>query len=210
MTFTPQRFEIIHRETVVHETFQQTPTAWEITSKPEEQAFFKNGCYWMENRSENRWMYYKYKLPLKTKDDWMLKTEIELLSKDAYGHYGLAWGFSENREVLNRFTVSADGERCLVMQFQKDHHRVFHRYQKRIVLDPQQPIELGILKISNYFYFLLNKQVIYICEAGQFANEGPYAGYYVEPDLFIRSRHFIAERLIVQPAVAEPHETLYL
>lgn len=210
MLFTPQCFDIIHRKTVADERFQPGTTAWEITQCPEEQSFIDNGYYWMENSSDNDWMYYKYKLPLKRRDDWLLHTQLELLRSESYGHYGLVWGFDADIEQLNRFTVSADGERCLVMHFQKDHRVVYHRYQKRFATPLKGTVELSILKISNYYYFLVNKTMIYLCEASAFAAAGPYAGYYLEPGLFVRSPFFKAERLTVQPAVAEPLDAPYL
>lgn len=201
---------MVHRHAVADERFAPGTTGWERVQNEDEHTFIEKGHYWMENRSDTRWMYYKYKLPLKRNDDWMLRTEVELMRREGYGHYGLVWGFDEDREHLNRFTVSADGRRCLVMHFQKDHHVVYHRYQKRLSRPLQGKVELGILKIGSYYYFLLNRELVYVCEASAFAAEGPYAGYYTEPGIFIRSSCFKAERLVVLPAVANLPEQLYL
>ena len=211
MFFAPQRFQILHRQVITDERFPPGPTRWEITQKPEEQSFIDQGYYWMENRSYRRWMYYSYKLPLKPGEDWVLHTQMELLSSDGLGHYGLVWGYGKDLYNLNRFTVSADGERCVVMHFNKDHYVVHHRFHKRMdkPFDTEK-ITLTIMKIRNYYYFMLNKEILYISESSVFAADGPYAGYYVEPGLFVRSPCFKAERLITKNVVAEPTDRFHL
>lgn len=211
MFFAPQRFQILNRETIVDERFCNNSFHWKIIQKIEEQSFFDQGYYWMENRSQRQWMYYSYKLPLKPGEDWVLRTEIELMRCDTLGHYGLVWGFRKALFDLNRFTISADGERCVVMHFNKDHYIVHHRFHNRMdqPLDTEK-ITLTIMKIKNYYYFMINKMMIYICEASVFAADGPYAGYYVEPGLFVRSPCFKAERLITKNVVAEPTDRFHL
>ena len=209
----PQVIEVIHRQTVVNELFHPGTTPWELVHKESEQAFIKDGYYWMENTSHTDWMYYKYKIPFKRETDWLLDAELELISpsQSSFGHYGLVWGFQEDREYLNKFTVSADGDRCLVMHFQKDHHRIMHRYQKKLTPAPHgQPVQLSILKAQNYYYFLVNRTMVYMCEASCFAHRGPYMGYYVEPGLFIRSPRITLERFITKQAVDNLAKHLYV
>lgn len=211
MILTPQAIEILDRQIVFNDLFHPGLSSWEITSKPEEQSYIRNGYYWMENKSDNHWMYYKNKMPLMPSDDFFIDTQLDLLSDRGYGYFGLCWGFDEDKEVLNRFTLSADGERCTVIHFQKDHNRVFHRFQVKTNLQLKNTtIGLSILKIQNYYYFLLNKKLVYCCDVTRFAQQGPYFGYYVEPGLFIRSPYMTVERLISKSDNEKAFDSFFL
>ncbi len=164
----------------------------------------------MENLTESRWNYYKNKMPANIGENWMIETSIELLSRDQYGHFGIVWGFDDDREHLNRFTISADGERGVVMHFQKDHHRVYHRYQKNFSdLSTSYPVNLAVLKLDNYFYFLVERQLMYICEQSHMANEGNGFGYYIEPGLFIRSSYMTVNRLTLNESRRSKFDSLF-
>lgn len=198
-----QQCDLLNSESLFMDDFDNNLKGWEVTRNMEEQAFMKDSYYWMENTDKSNWKYYKMKMPLKRKDDFIIDTKIEILSKDEYGHVGLVWGFNKDREVLNRFSVSADGERFVVMHFQKDHHQVYHRFHYR---EPNpvktDVVRLSIVKISGYFYFLLNSKLVYTCHATHFADYGPYCGFYVEPGILIRSPYIEVKRLITKPSEA--------
>lgn len=194
-----QQAEILHSETLFRDDFDNNLKNWETVKNDDEQAFIKDGYYWMENTSNSRWMYYKTKLPLNKKDDFLIDTEIEILSKNEYGHVGLVWGFGKGVEVLNRFTVSADGKRVLVMQFDKNHHREYHRFHSwNLKPSKEGSVRLSIAKIDGYFYFLHNGNLVYSCHISHFADDGPYIGFYVEPGILIRSSYIETKRLITK------------
>ena len=93
-------------------------------------SIIKDGHYRIENTSKSSWKYYKTKSHLKKGDDFIIETAIELEKKvDAFGHFGLVWGFDEERKYLNQFTLSADGKRALIMHFEKNHH-IIGNHQK--------------------------------------------------------------------------------
>lgn len=198
-----QQCDVLHSETLFMDDFDNNLKGWELTRNMDEQTFMKDGYYWMENLDTRSWRYYKMKMPIKQKHDFIIDTKIEILSKDEYGHVGLVWGFDKELEALNRFSVSADGERFVVMHFQKDHHQVYHRFHYR-EHDPVKTtlVRLSIVKISGYFYFLLNGKLVYTCHASHFADQGPYCGFYVEPGILIRSPYIEVKRLITKPLAA--------
>ena len=203
MELVLQQCDVLHNESLFKDEFANNLKNWEIVKNDDECAFIKDGYYWMENTSKSRWMYYKTKLPLKQKEDYLIDTEIEILSKVAYGHVGLVWGFDKEREILNRFTVSADGERLLIMHFQKNHHRVFHRYHSwELKGSSSKKIRLSIARIDGYFYFMVNGKTVYTAHTSQFADNGNYFGYYLEPGVMMRSKYIEAKRLITQPSEA--------
>jgi hypothetical protein len=210
MNIIPQFYEADHLQPALQEHFLTEHNGWEITQKADERAFILHQHYWMENMTETRWMYYKKKMPFKANENWLLQTEIELLSRDEHRHFGLVWGFDEEFDRLNRFTVSADGERGLVMQFQKDHQWVKHRFQK--LFTPTLylgKVHLSILKLEDYFYFLVNKKLMYMCERSNFSSTGSYFGYYVESGLFIRSPYIGLDRIIMTASPTENFNEIY-
>jgi len=210
MTITPQTFQLSQNKMVFDKIFVPEQTAWEVVDKDSERAFIRNNHYYMENLSDNRWNIYHNKIPSNIGENWMIETSMEVLSQDQHGHFGIVWGFDEEREILNRFTVSADGERGLVMHFQKDHHRVFHRYQKIFPdLPISYPIHLAVLKLDNYFYFLANRQLMYICEQSHLADYGNGFGYYIEPGLFIRSSFMSVNQLTLEDVRRERFDSLF-
>jgi len=199
LTITPQTFNLLEEKVVYDSLFVPEQSSWEIVDNESEKTYIENNHYYIENLTQSRWNYYKHKMPDHTGDNWVITSNIEILSKDQFSQFGLVWGFNEKKEYLNRFAISADGNRAVVMCFQKDHNRVFHRFQKTFTKHKNEnTFELTICKLNNYFYFLLNRELIYICEKSHFAERGPYFGYYIEPGLKIRSSSISVNKLVVE------------
>lgn len=196
MIIAPQQFIIKDSAPIINESFGANINTWEIVDTQDEEAYIKDHYYWMHNRTDAQWNYYKIKSSIEKHNSWLMYTEIQLLSMDEFGHYGLVWGFDQHREHLNRFTVSADRERALLLHFEKDHRRIFYRHQHNFKTDKTRSvISLMIVKAGDYLHFYIDDILIYISHQQHFANEGPYFGYYIEPGLFIRSNRFELYRL---------------
>jgi hypothetical protein len=99
--------------------FNSSFEGWEIVDNEDEKSFVKDSHYWMENKSSSRWMFYHKKMPIKKGENFIIHGEIELLSHQGYGQFGLVWGFDKPHEVLNRFTVSVDSNRFSVCRLKK-------------------------------------------------------------------------------------------
>lgn len=200
MRFVPQQIEIVESAINWIDSFKTAPVEWEVTSNQQEESFFSDGYYWMKNKSETNWMFYENQFPFDKHSDYILDVIIELQNKDEYGHFGLIWGFDKEREVLNRFSLSADKQRCTIMKFQKDYCRTYHRYQSNLTdLTDHQLFQLTIVKLQDYFYFLLNGKTIYISHASHFINLGNHYGFYVEPGIFIKCHLARLSKLTSKP-----------
>ena len=194
-------YEVESCRTVLTEKFINNKRKWEEVNIASEKAIVKDGCYWMSNTSKSSWNYYKTKVPLKKGEDFLIETIVELEKReDVYGHFGLVWGFDEDRKFLNRFTLSADGKRALIMHFEKDHNRIFHRFQNRKLpkFDLKKPIHFSIIKMGEYFHFLINKQKVYMAHESVFCSNGVFAGYYIEPQLSMKSTFFEVKKIKLQ------------
>lgn len=197
MHIITELFHVERCQTKFKSDFSTNKQHWEKVNNEFEEAKIDKGFYWMKNKSSQQWHYFKTKSPVYHFDHFVFDTSIELLSKNEQGHFGLVWGFDKNMENLNRFCLSADGERLLIMHFQKNHETVFHRFHKRLSpkINMNQPIRFTIIKMGNYFHFLINKKNRYICHESQFNNNDQFVGYYLEPGLHIKSSYFEIKKL---------------
>jgi hypothetical protein len=197
MHIITELFSIEQCQQVIKEDFQTNKRKWEIVNISSEKSEIKDGFYWMENKTSDRWNYYKIKTNIQKQNDFLIDSTFELLSKDEYGHFGIVWGFDKELSYLNKFTISADGDRILVMSFEKDYRRTLHRFQNRTQnkIDFKKPVRLTIIKLGNYFHFLLNGKTVYLAHASQFVNSGNYIGYYIEPGLSIKSSSFELKKI---------------
>lgn len=197
MHIITELFHVERCQTKLKSDFSKGKHQWEQVNNASEESKIENGFYWMKNKSPHNWHYFKTKSPVYHFENVVFDTSIELDSKNEHGHFGLVWGFDKNMEVLNRFSLSADGERLLIMQFQKDHEKIFHRFHKRVTpkINMNQPVRFTIIKMGNYFHFLINQKNMYICHESQFNNNDQFVGYYVEPGLHIKSSYFEIKKL---------------
>jgi hypothetical protein len=189
MHIITQVFRIDKSYSLLRENFTGNKRKWEIIENKYKRTFINNEGYHIENKSISDWHFYKVKTPLKSKDDFIIETEIQLLSKDQFGHFGLMWGFDHEDHVMNKFTISADGERALMMQFEKDHKKIYYRIQCRNLNKTKTSIaiKLSIIKLGGYFYFCLNNELINIVNEIHFAHTGSNIGFYVDPGIAIKS-----------------------
>ena len=191
-------FEIESCQAIITENFSNNKQKWEEVANDSEQAKIKDGYYWMSNTSDTRWNYYKIKAPFKQNHGFIIETFIELENRqDAVGHFGLVWGFDKERKHLNRFTLSADGKRALILHFERNHYLMFHRFQNRKLpqFDMKKPVRFSIIKLDDYFHFLINKQKVYMAHESVFCSDGAFVGYYIEPHLSMKSNFFEIKKI---------------
>jgi hypothetical protein len=192
MHIITELYEVDACQSVLREDFTHNQRGWEIIDIETEKSEILNGYYYMHNRSKTDWNYYKMKSGLKKNQDFVVEALIELDKSHVHqGHFGLVWGFNDQHDYLNRFTISADGKRVLVMHFEKNHQKVYHRFlhSKGPTINTRRPVQLAIIKLGDYFHFWVNHQQVYVAHASFFAQQGTHVGYYIEPGLAIRSNY---------------------
>ena len=193
--------DIMHEEVLLEDDFASKFEGWELIEDEEEKSFIKDSHYWMENKSKRRWMFYHKKLPVTSKENFIIKAEIELLnSNNDYGQYGLVWGFDKVHQELSKFVVSSEKNNFTISKFQKDHefsrHRFSDSYEKFGFEFNKQ--FFSIVKLDNYYYFFLNQhdKPVYVTHVSQMPMEGNRFGFYVEPGIMIRCDKIVVKRLI--------------
>jgi hypothetical protein len=134
---------------------------------------------------------------LKSKDEFTIETEIQLLSKDQFGHFGLIWGFDKEDSVMNKFTISADGERALMMQYEMNHKKINYRIQCKNFnkINTINPVKISIIKLGGFYYFCINNELINIVNENHFVFTGSYLGFYLEPGIAIKNNRLEIKKL---------------
>ena len=193
--------DIMHEEVLLEDDFSSKFEGWEIIEDNEEKSFIKDSHYWMENKSKRRWMFYHKKLPVSSKENFIIKAEIELLnSNNDYGQYGLVWGFDKEHQELSKFVVSSEKNDFTISKFQKDHEFSRHRFSdsfEKFGFEVNKQF-FSIVKLENYYYFFLNQhdKPVYVTHVSQMPMEGNRFGFYVEPGIMIRCDKIEVKRLI--------------
>ena len=201
MIFTLPIADILYSDILLKDDFSSNREGWEITEDEEEKSFLKDSYYWMENKSESRWMFYHKKLPIKRNENFIIMAHVDLLSHQGYGQYGLVWGFDKDHQILNRLTVSVETNRFSVCRFEKNHSKIFHRfsnpYKKEVNSKNNQ--FFSIIKLEDYYYFFLHKdkRPIYVCHSSHLCMEGLRFGFYIEPGIMIRCDKITVKRMII-------------
>ena len=203
MMFSLIRFEILYRETLWDKKFDSTAFNFKITSNKKKFCFDFDGQHWMKNTSHDHWIYPVESIPLNY-NEWQLSTEIELIKSRLNGYYGIMWGYGKDIATINSFCLSADGQQCLLLSFQKNRYFIDYRYSTIFERPFSGKVAFLVYKTRDYYFFSLNKVVIHICPSSKFLNEGSFVGYFLDCDILIRSTYLKAEHLITKNAVATP------
>ena len=66
---------ILYEETMLEDDFRNHTEGWELIEDEQEKSFIKDSNYWMENKSNDRWMFYHKKLPVTSKENFVIRTE---------------------------------------------------------------------------------------------------------------------------------------
>lgn len=185
-------FDVKKIKTIIKERFRDNKRGWEITESDTEKSAIENGCFYMHNKQDTTWTFYKMKCKGVVDSDFMVVANIQPLDTKTRGQFGLVWGFNEGIDTLNRFSVSECGKYVLIMDFDKDHRRILYRLGLRDVvkINPKKGVEFCIIKVGDHYYFLINRQLVAICHEQHFTLFGEYIGYYIEPGMQIRSGQF--------------------
>lgn len=168
--------------------FTDNRNNWKTINEPEAYAAVEVKEYVMQNRSEKKGQFYVQTGINRQAKDWVLETVLKWSHKEALNHFGLVWGVEDTPDILNRFSLSADGRRASILCFENNHDRIYHRFNTADLnyIDCSL-VRLTIFKRRPYYYFLINEQLIYICHVSHLGQTGDRFGYYIEPGLTVRS-----------------------
>jgi hypothetical protein len=180
---------------LINENFNDNSNGWEEIEDKNEFAAIKGGQYLMENPNKSQWNYYAIHTFLKPKNDFLLESEIELVNHKSQGHFGIIWGFDKKFDYANRFTVSADGKRILIMFFERNHRQTLYRFQ--LQHEPAQSclFKFSIQKAGPYYRFYLNEELVNIVHEYHLPYMGDKAGFYIEPGIRIQANQFALKLL---------------
>ena len=174
------------RQTLLFEKFQNNQNEWEIVDAIDETAYIDEEGYHVSNKNENRWHHFSIHPLISTSKDRIVQCIIELEECNAYGQFGLMWGFDKSLKRVNRFSIPVNGKGSSIVQFEKNHKNIFYGfYEPYVSIDPNQPILFEISRVDRYYFFRVNKQLVYISHIAHFTDMGRGIGFYLEPGIKI-------------------------
>jgi hypothetical protein len=192
-TITPVEKNAFH---YFEDYFLNNSKKWEEKEVADEYAKIHDGAYQLINRSNIRWHYYEKKCAVLRGRQWKIEASFKCNSTETSNQFGLVWGFDKHHDVLNRFSLAADGKAFSIVCFERNHHRIYHRfYSGDMKLSTKIYFKMSIERNIDYFYFKIDGCILYVCHAVHFLNFGNRFGFYIEPDLSVQCNHVICTKL---------------
>jgi len=173
---------------IINDNFIDNRYGWEIVDSSKETAALTPDGYEIENKDKDRWHHFSLFPEIDSLKGIVIKCKLEVDVNSGLGQVGLIWGFDKSMSRLNRFCVSAEGKGSSVIHFEKNHRPVFHRFYDPFVDSGLffRPAILEIREVNGYWFFRVNKQLVYIAHEVHFANKGVGFGFYVDPGVKVR------------------------
>lgn len=188
-----------HRTKILFEdSFSDNLHHWQLENQESEFAQIQEGHFVMENLSRSQWQFHRTLLPDVLPKHFQIDASIELEKSSSIGHFGLVWGFGEMFTRLNRFTISANFKRAVLMHFERNHNPVIHRFQSREIpiIKNHEKIRFRVIQTHGYCFFYLQDQFVYLVHADHLADPNKAIGFYLEPNLKIRANNLSVKELI--------------
>jgi hypothetical protein len=174
-------------QVILKDEFIDNRHGWELTNSNTEIAALTDQGYSLENKDIDSWHHFSLFPKVDSLKNLLIQCRIEIDSKAGPGQCGIIWGFDSKLRRLNRFCFSTKGRGCTVMHYEKNHRPVFHRfYDPFFNIDTSKPILLEIRESNDYWFFRINKQLVYIAHQIHFAEKGNGIGFYLDPGVSIR------------------------
>lgn len=176
---------------IIKDNFSDNRYGWEVVDSPTEKAAIARKGYVLENRNTQRWHHFSLFPALASLRDISIRCSMEIAADSGMGQMGLMWGYNEKLHQINRFCLSTSGIGCSVMHFERNHLPVFHRfYDPFVQINTNKPVMLEVREGKGYWYFRMNKQLVYIGHQIHFSNKGSGMGFYLDPGVKIRISTF--------------------
>lgn len=172
---------------IIKDDFLDNRNGWQLVDSDKETAMITPNGYKLVNKDIERWHHFSLYPELVSLKNLHIKCQLEIDADSGLGQIGLIWGFDKNLNRLNRFCMSTAGKGCSVMHFERNHRPVFHRfYDPFMDIDLSKPIVMEIREANDYWFFRINKKLVYIGHQTHFAAKGGGVGFYLDPGVVAR------------------------
>ena len=172
---------------IIKDDFIDNRNGWELVESEKETAVFTQKGYLLANKDTDRWHHFSLYPEISSLKNLHIKCQLEVDINSGLGQIGLIWGFDKKSNRLNRFCLSAQGKGCSIMHFERDHRPVFHRfYDPFMDVDLSKPVVMEIREANDYWFFRINKKLVYIGHQTHFAGKGGGVGFYLDPGVVAR------------------------
>lgn len=168
---------------IIKDDFLDNRNGWQLVDSDKETALITPNGYMLVNKDLEHWHHFSLYPELASLKNLHIKCQLEIDADSGLGQIGLIWGFDKNLNRLNRFCMSSAGKGCSVMHFERNHRPVFHRFYDPFVSigTLASTAVLEIREANGYWFFRVNKQLVYIGHEIHFATKGSGVGFYLDP-----------------------------
>jgi hypothetical protein len=187
---------------IMNDDFEDNRYGWEIVSSTRETAIITPKGYQLENKDKDRWHHFSLFPEIDSLKDIVIKCRIEVDVDSGLGQVGIIWGFDKSMTRLNKFCLSAQGKGCSIAHFEKNHRPIFHRFYDPFIDSGlfYRSAVLEIREANGYWFFRVNKQLVYIAHQIHFAHKGVGLGFYLDPGVIARVKKLHVYRRPVNKA----------
>lgn len=168
---------------IIKDDFSDNRYGWEIVDSTKEMAHFTTEGYVLANKDLDQWHHFSLYPAAVSLKDILIRCRFEIDSDSGCGQIGLIWGFDSKMTQLNRFCLSAAGRGCSILHFERNHRPVFHRFYDPFIDigSENRTVVLEIRESNGYWFFRVNKQLVYVAHEIHFASKGAGVGFYLDP-----------------------------
>ena len=165
-----------------YEDFSNNKANWEITKNEAETSTITENGYELKNTDQDRWHHFSVFPKIGNLKNIRIRCLLEVNELSSLGQIGIIWGFDKTLRRLNRFCISSSGNGCSIMHFERNHRPVFYRFfDPFFSIEKTRKVFFEIRERDNYFFFRINKKLVYIGHISNFADLGEGFGIYLDP-----------------------------
>ncbi len=198
--------KVKEQEILFNEGFKDNHRRWETVDNASERAEVINNCYFLENKTKDKWHYYDRPDVIDRRSDFILSVKYRVLSAGHLGNFGIVWGYEQDPKVLNRFVFNVRHEYCAAMRFNRNEaeSHTIYRASKPVPMPPgfRKDVQtLSIIRMGGHYYFFAGNthSPLMIEKETHFVLEGNSAGFYTEPGMKVEVIHFFSKRFRTEP-----------
>lgn len=191
---------IFQQKAIAAINFTKDPKGWELINSNGACASIDHDGYHLLNSTEKSWQFYHLPFQIGRGDNFLVSCSFV---PEKEGKFGLVWGFNEEADTLNRFTVSLSSAYFKIAHFSRKNFIAIHQFRgkHKQIIKEKGLNNLHILKLDDHYFFYINDETkpVYQCPSMHFPILGNRVGFYLEPGAVITVKKLLINQLFSKP-----------
>lgn len=171
---------------------------WSFKNCNAETILFKDDALHIKNNTTIENTYLQINTGLNFKDDFLIDSIFEIENKNTPGFFGIIWGIDKKVEPSNRFSLSTNKKEDFFITCHSGEKAERNKTRQHNIRQPKKKMEnrLTIIKLGDFYYFMINKKIVNIMICSNFTIDSPLAGVYVAPGINLKVKLFVVKKII--------------